>query len=174
MHPSPQVPSPPGGTWRGAGFPVPRSRSSLGPHLRASHVCVSTPDSPPAPCPLLPASSRKLGPWSPWACFCFASSFCLISPFRFHIPGMSHDILPSLSDSLHSVWHSLGPPVFLQMALFSMTEWYSIVYMYYLIFLLVYAVGGVCSSQSRKYADKDQGVRLLLKFHGDLELGGRA
>ena len=35
----------------------------------------------------------------------------------------SYDICPSLSDLLHSVWQSLGPSMFLQMALFRSFLW---------------------------------------------------
>ena len=52
-----------------------------------------------------------------WVLFCFVSSFISFL-FRFHIKGMSCDISPSLSDLLHSVQHSLGPSMLLQMALF--------------------------------------------------------
>ena len=49
----------------------------------------------------------------------------------------------------------------------------------YVMFNLLFDVcsrgaGGVCWSQSRKCASKDQDVRLLLKFHGDLEPERRA
>ena len=44
-----------------------------------------------------------------WVPFYFVSSFVSFL-FRFHIKGMSCDILPSLSDLLHSVWQSQGFP----------------------------------------------------------------
>ena len=43
---------------------------------------------------------------------------------------MSYDISPSLSDLLHSVWHSLGPSMLLQMALFHAFKWMSNILLY--------------------------------------------
>ena len=66
-------------------------------------------------------------PWEPGNC---SLCLCLCSPIRssicfsrFHRYALMYSICFSLSDSFHSVWHSLGPSTSLQMTQFCCFLW---------------------------------------------------
>ena len=78
------------------------------------HQSQSPNSSPP---PLSPLVSIHL--------FCISVSLCLFCKYdhlyhfsRFHIYALTHDVHFSFSNLLHSVWHSLGPSMSLQMIQF--------------------------------------------------------
>ena len=69
-------------------------------------------------------------PWYPYICslclclyFCFVNKDHLYHFARFRIHALIYGICFSLSDSLHSVWHSLGPSMSLQMTQFLFYGW---------------------------------------------------
>ena len=85
-------------------------------------VCTWSSQSPQLSLPPTPATMSSFSKSVSLFLLCKLSSFVSFL-FRFHICSIPHDISPSLSSSLHSVWHALGPSMLLQMALFHSFLW---------------------------------------------------
>ena len=95
-----------------------------GKHFIHSRVCMSIPVFPIHPTFLTPLVSTHLFSMSV-SLFLLCKSVHLYHFSRVHINALIYDICFSLSDLLHSVWLSLGPFTFLQMAQFHSFLWLS-------------------------------------------------